>query len=340
MDKYEWMLNSRPARPATPDQPSSLSLLEELRLSSAPAPPASLRAAPLRDSGPASLMVLTAASDGDASSSGFSDGSESSRAVSRATQTPDTLSPPPAAPSQTAGTPQRKVTAVFRHTPQYKQLFQEIFQVLNKPVATSAQSSATEPAAASVPATSAASASASPPATVPPAVSDLPELMLSEEQPVSEERVTATQLMTVTETKPDTPLAASLPDTELPSEEILLQDTAPSETLSEAMSALSHSYDSSEAPSRAARSRSRSASVTRTFSYAEEYERRLRASTPSAADGAGGAPTGVASSAGCGEEFPLLVRPSEEVAKLRILERSYAEALKAGRRCFYRPTLL
>ena len=96
MDKYEWLLTSRPPRPATPDQPSSLSLLEELQLSAAvPPPPTSLRAAPLRDSGPASLMLLGAASDGDASSSGFSDGSEGSRAVSRATQTPELMQTPP-----------------------------------------------------------------------------------------------------------------------------------------------------------------------------------------------------------------------------------------------------
>ncbi|KAF0304751.1 Cerebellar degeneration-related protein 2 [Amphibalanus amphitrite] len=157
MDKYEWMVSSRPARPPTPDQPSSLSLLEELQLSAAAAdqPPAALRAAPLRDSGPASLMLLGAPSDGDASSSGFSEGSDPSRAVSRATQTPD---------GEVTTLPQRKATGTLQHSTQYKQLFQEIFQVLKKPVLVSpALGSVTAPLAAS-----ASQAAEGPPCCEPP----------------------------------------------------------------------------------------------------------------------------------------------------------------------------
>ncbi|XP_043228376.1 cerebellar degeneration-related protein 2-like isoform X3 [Amphibalanus amphitrite] len=329
MDKYEWMVSSRPVRPPTPDQPSSLSLLEELQLSAAAAdqPPAALRATPLRDSGPASLMLLGAPSDGDASSSGFSEGSDPSRAVSRATQTPD---------GEVTALSQRKATGTLQHSTQYKQLFQEIFQVLKKPVLVSpALGSIAAPVAASASQTAegtpASTSSASP--AVAPATDVIAESLASKEQAEVEE-VNVSQAVPATETSKDSRVAATSAERESSAVEMSLRTTLPAEPSEETVPPLPQSPGDSETLSRS--SRSRSASVPRAFSFAEEYERRLRESTPST-DGCADSSPGVASS---GEEFPLLVRPSEEVAKLRLLERSYAEALKAGRRCFYRPTLL
>ncbi|XP_037074451.1 actin cytoskeleton-regulatory complex protein PAN1-like [Pollicipes pollicipes] len=224
-------------------------------------------APPLRDSGPDSLMLLAVASDGEASSSGFSEGSSAeSRTVSRATQTPElptaelAAPPPPPAP--------RKVTALFQHTPQYKQLFQEIFQVLKKPVVVAP----TEAVPREV-CVAAAPLEAPPPPPPPP---------------------------------------ASL-------------DAAPP---AEPHAGPAEPHGSGALPAGAM------LGGPRTFSYTEEFE-RLKAREAACADGVAEAPPG-----GAPEEFPHLSRPSEEVAKLRLLERSYAEALKAGRRCRSRHTLL
>jgi len=78
-------------------------------------------------------------------------------------------------------------------------------------------------------------------------------------------------------------------------------------------------------------------SSPRPFSYTQEFERLKASDSGVSVDGAG---DNAIDGATVEEEYPHLARPSEEVAKLRLLERSYAEALKAGRRCLNRPTLL
>lgn len=324
MDKYEWMLSSRQPRALTPQQPSSLSLLQELQMSTADGPSPSggeLRISsldgaqvPLRDSGPDSLMLLAAASDGDASSSGFSEGSSDSRTVSRATQTPEHAAVPTAMANvmmasgvQTSASPLPQDMTVtsssgrIQPVPQYKQLFQEIFEVLKKP-----------PLVCAGAVTSAVRSSSPSPR---PAVAGVRAEMV---EAAKLELAASSLLAPMCRSSP-----VSLSTSPVRGGPAAADDDATAETLP---------------------------LHTRSFSYTQEFEKCLQKASAEAAaspihtarkGGAGDAVIGDAPvTAETGEEFPHLARPSEEVAKLWILERSYAEALKAGRRCLNRPTML